>query len=157
MLFRSFFFSIFCFFLIISCANQGKKDELLQQAGKIHLEAIKMDEKIRPDLTKVFSVKKRLEQKQTELTLEEKNLLEQIKQLKSSYDFWNENHVEVPGFEHEGHHHDHAHHDHDHDHGPSLEVSSEDMLSIQKEFKDSLSSIAERLDNLHIPDSLIIQ
>ena len=158
MLSRSIFFGIF-FLFIASCSNSNnsKKDNtILQQAGQIHLEAVKIDEKIQPTLTKVTSVKQQLEQKTIELTLEEKGFLQEVIELERSYAFWEENHVEVPGFEHEGHdHHDHSHHDHNH--GPSLDVSAEDMLLIQQEFKDSLSSIAARLEKLNIPDSLTIQ
>ena len=56
---------------------------------------------------------------------------------------WEENLVEVPGFEHE---HDHGgahHHHHHHNSGP--EVTPEHMLNIQKEFLDSIRAIQEDL------------
>ncbi|MEM9848605.1 MAG: hypothetical protein AAF847_11990 [Bacteroidota bacterium] len=154
---RIILFSILCCSLV-ACANQqqNKEEELLQQAGQIHLEAIKIDETVKPKFAKMTRAKEQLAQKQAELTPEENQLLQKMVALEQSYTFWNENHVEVPGFEHEGHdHHDHSHHDHDH--GPSLDVSAEDMLVIQQEFKDSLVSIAERLESLAIPDSLLVQ
>lgn len=152
---RSIFFGL-CGVLLFACGHQHEHDEVLEQAGKIHLEAVKMDETIKPRLEKLSDVKKRLEQKQGELSVQESQMMQQIATLERSYAFWDENHVEVPGFEHAGHEHDHDH-DHDHDHGPGLEVSSEDMLLIQQEFKDTLSSIAARLEKLAIPDSLMVQ
>ena len=73
-------------------------------------------------------------------------VIQKVDQLKESYGYWTENHVEVPGFDHaHDHGHDHSHnHDHHH-HGPGLEVSAADMLLIQKEFKDSIISIQKRI------------
>ena len=148
---KNILFGVFCFFFI-TCGHQHKHDPVLEEAGKIYMEAVKMDEEIKPALEKIAGVKQQLQQIQADLNPKEHQLLQQITGLEESYAFWDKNHIEVPGFDHTGHHHNCSH-----DHSAGLEVSSEDMLLIQREFKDSLSSIVERLKQLSISDSLIIQ
>lgn len=153
MILRGIFFSMLCL-LFITCANNDNSDALLEQAGQVHLEAVEVDKKIQSMLPKFVDIKQQIEQKQTDRTPEENQILKQITALESRYAFWKENYVEVPGLEHD-HDHDHDHSHHDHGHGSQVEVSPEDMLLIQQEFKDSLSSIALGLEQLEIPEYLV--
>lgn len=134
------------FFVLIGCAGQDENEMLLKQANEIHLEAIKLNKTIQPNLEKVIQLKTQIKEKGEERNKEEEVFIKRVEQLERSYNYWKENHVEVPGFEH--HDHDHHDHDHSHDHGATLEVSAEDMLLIQQEFKDSIIMISKRLEAL---------
>ena len=123
---QSFFFTLLLGLLFCACSEPAK-DPLLIEAHHIHLKAMDIEKAISEDLksidsdtSSIVSIKKRLSN-------------------------WRENLVEVPGFEEEhDHSHDHAGHDH-HDHGPTLDVSPADMLTIQKEFFDTIQVIQKDL------------
>ncbi|MEL6719121.1 MAG: hypothetical protein AAFO82_03210 [Bacteroidota bacterium] len=137
---------------LIGCASQDESKLLLEKANEIHLEAIKINKVVQPKLEQLIQSKNQLEQQEEELIEAEESFMKKVAQLEKSYAFWEENHVEVPGFEH--HDHDHHDHDHDHNHGATLEVSAEDMLLIQQEFKDSISVILERIEATTVPSTI---
>jgi ABC-type Zn2+ transport system substrate-binding protein/surface adhesin len=78
-----------------------------------------------------------------------------LQKLKQSYDEWKNNMVVIPGLEHDHDHgdHDHAghdHHDHDHGHDHSKEdvasqLSPDDQLKVQKEWKAAIIAIQDSL------------
>jgi ABC-type Zn2+ transport system substrate-binding protein/surface adhesin len=76
-----------------------------------------------------------------------------VSSIRERLERWEDDLVEVPGFEHEhehSHDHDHDHgHDHDHDHSHStLDLLPADMLAVQKEFLDSIRVIKSDLARL---------
>ncbi len=90
--------------------------------------------------------------KSMEIANDSKELLDQIpagheekNRLQARLKEWNDNIIEVPGFEHH-HHHGHSH-DHNHSHS-QLELTPDDMLIVQKEFLDSIQSIQRRILNI---------
>lgn len=104
------------------CNSGEDVDPLLKDAFAIHQEAMRIEQSVQRQLDsfhisadKEIFLRARLEQ-------------------------WEEQLVEVPGFEHE---HDH---DHDHDHGSSPKVTPEHMLAIQQESLDSIRTIQRDLD-----------
>ena len=116
-------------FLLISnssCSNKAKKDPLLQEAFKIHTEYLKIAEESQKALNKMPRNNSDRQKLQTQLSA------------------WGENIIEVPGFPHthskifEHHHH----------HGDQIELSSEDMLSVQKELMDSVKVINQRIQGI---------
>lgn len=134
-----------------SCQSSSSENDnaLLEEAGKIHLEAIQIEKTIKPKLDELVQAKNRLSIQGRALNADEQAFINKVEQLQSSYNYWEENHVEVPGTEHDhGHDHSHEGHDHSHDHGPKLEVSAADMLLIQKEFRDSILSIKQRIEEI---------
>ncbi|MEM8523307.1 MAG: hypothetical protein AAGG68_01630 [Bacteroidota bacterium] len=137
--------------MLMSCADASQDEDqaVLKQANDIHLEAIKINKTAQPKLEEAIALKNQIEGQEGEKSMEEEKFIKEVAQLEKSYAYWEENHVEVPGFDH--HDHDHHDHDHDHDHGPGLEVSAEDMLVIQKEFKDSIIMIQKRLEAITLP------
>lgn len=136
---------------LVACTEEEQPNELLQEAHQIHVEAVKIEQSIQPALAKMETVKQQLKPKQAEWTAEEQLLWQQITDIERSYAFWKDNHIEVPGFEHEDHHdhdHDHDHSHHHHDHAAHEDMAPEDMLLIQQEFKDTLSTVVARLEQL---------
>lgn len=114
---------------ICACSNSNEANPILEEAHKIHLEAMVVEQEVNKQLGAVDQ--------------DSFNLAPFKKRLQS----WDENLVEVPGFE-DDHHHDHDGHDHhDHDHGKTLDVLPEDMLNIQQEFLDTIKAIQSDLYN----------
>lgn len=141
--------------LILAACNSSNKNEgdekILKEAAKIHIEAIEIEKTIKPKLDELVQRKNQLSVQGKALTQEEQSFIAQVDQLQVSYDYWEKNHVEVEG---SGHNHDHDHHGHDHaghdhSHGNELKVLPSDMLIIQKEFRDSIISIKERVEKIN--------
>ena len=128
-------------FLSMVACQSSTPDQALQEAADLHNKAIQVEKKVKPQMDQLSQLKNALAVQQRTLTESEQSFVDYVTQIETLYRYWEENHVEVPGYGHEGHdHHDHAH-DHDHDHGPALELSSEDMLIVQREFRDSILQI----------------
>lgn len=131
----------------MSCGSDPDHD-ILHEASDIHNEAVKVESELRPALTSLTSLRTMLEARE-ERVAEDSSMVAKIKAIEKSYQWWQDNHVEVPGFGHDGHDHSgHDHSGHDHSHGPTLEVTASDMLLLQQEFRDSIFSIRDRVNAL---------
>ena len=121
-------FKLLCFLLIINmgCSGAPKPDPLLEEAFAIHKQSLQTAKEAR-EILKNLTVKDSIR-----LIME------------SRLEEWNDNIIEVPGFEHE-HDHDHGH-DHHHHHGHNnsqMELAPEVMLAVQKELLDSVKVIKD--------------
>ena len=122
--------------LFVGCSNSKQPDPLLEEANEYHLKAM--------------AVYKEVVEKIEKETIDSTALAQLQDRLKT----WDNNLIEVPGFEHthdHGHDHDHDDHDHDHeghdhDHGAPVKVTPEHMRNIQKEFLDSIQVIQKDLE-----------
>lgn len=145
-----------------ACAEK-KADEDLQKAFQLHEEAMEMRQKAQEQLDQLKANKDSLFLATHAETLES---------FESSLEEWDEQVVEVPGFEHAhdhaGHDHsdhdhsehdhgDHAEHDHsDHDHsshdhhnhGSEPELTPKQHLEVQQYLLDEINAIAERISAL---------
>lgn len=109
-----------------SCNSGEDADPLLKDAFAIHQEAMRIEQTVQRQLDS-FQI----------------SADEELK-LRARLEQWEEQLVEVPGFEHEHHHgHDHVH---DHDHGTPVKLTPEHMFAIQQESLDSIRSIQRYLD-----------
>lgn len=142
-------------FLSANCGSTSEEDQkLLKEAAAIHLEAVELEQQVKPKLDELIQQKNSINIQGRSLTAQELAFAQKVESIENSYAYWEENHVEVPGHGHDGHEgHDHGHegHNHDHGHDAKLEVSAADMLLIQKEFKDSILSIQQRIEQLKVP------
>jgi len=136
-------FSLLLFLLVAACHSQGGDEHLLKKAAAVHQEAVRIEEQLEPQVAELVQYRNALQIQGRTLSAAEQDLIARIDLVESSLLFWEEHHVEVPGFEHEGHQHDHSH-----DHGPSLKLSPEDMLLVQQEFRDSLQALEQRIVQL---------
>ena len=66
--------------------------------------------------------------------------------LKQAFIDWEATVVEIPGYELDEHE-DHGH-DHDHDHSPSVELTPEMMLEVQKELNRGIIQLNDRAKQL---------
>jgi hypothetical protein len=131
-------------FVLVACGDSAsEKDQaLLDEAGKIHLEASEIQEAVEPELTVLDSLKTQLTSRRATLkdTAAVSAALAQISGVMAAMEAWEENAVEVPGVEHN---HEHAegegHHHHEHKKAP--DVTAAQMLDIQKEIKKNIDQI----------------
>jgi SMC interacting uncharacterized protein involved in chromosome segregation len=129
---------------LTACGGSASKEDqaLLDEAGKIHLEASAIQEEVEPELTVLDSLRNQLTTRRAALkdTVAATAALAQINSVMASMEEWEENAVEVPGVEHK---HDHAegegHHHHEHKKAP--DVTATQMLDIQKEIKKNIERI----------------
>jgi len=139
-------------FLVAACNSENQDEAKMQQAAEIHAESVALEQEIKLQLETLVQAKNSINVQGRALTEEEQSFVKKVEQLEQSYDFWEANHIGVPGYESE---HDHEHdHDHDHDHGASIELSPQDMLLIQQEFKDTLLVLQQRLQAVAIPEAI---
>lgn len=135
---------------IISCGTSNstvKEDPLLKEAFGYHKEAIEVQKSFKANLKELENRKNGIQVQGRALTDGEIKFTEDVHKLLRDYELWNENHVEVPGYEHD---HDHSGHDHDHDHshGNDVQLTPKDMLETQKAFLNNIKEIKKRGEEL---------
>jgi hypothetical protein len=116
---------------MIQCSAPKKKDALLEEAAKIHNEAVELA--------------KQLEDELSQLARDTTYMRDSLESWRVAIEKWENNLVEVPGNES----HDHKSHDH-HYHGKQQsELTSDQILSIQNELKAQIDSIKSRINAKH--------
>lgn len=142
-------FTLICLVgLLLGCGASGEQKTVqLQRAADLHLKAIAADQALQPELNALVQQKNQINIQGRSLSPEELAFVAAVDQLEQRYAYWEEHHIEVPGFEHAGHE-GHAHHDHDHAHGPALELTPADQLIVQQEFLDSILVIQKDIQAL---------
>lgn len=135
--------AIVIIFLSLTACNSAKKENpALKEAAETHEQAIQIEKQVAPQLEELIQIKNSINIQGRALTQEEQTLVQEIENIEASYTYWEENHVEVPGYEY-----DHDHEGHEHEHGKAkLELTPEDMIQVQREFRDSIVSIQQRVD-----------
>jgi hypothetical protein len=133
-------------FLLVSCGD--KKDPKMEEAGKIHLEAIEIEETLHEQVEGIDSLKIVLNDKKKTVTdaaavASIDSTVAALDAVAKSFEEWEENLVEVPGLAHEHHHHEGE--EHHHDHKPAPDVSGDQMIEIQKEIKANIQKIKSDL------------
>ncbi len=106
--------------VFFSCLGGHKHDPVLTEAFEVHKQSLAMAKEVRSRLDNIS------------------NTDSSRIHLESRLAQWNENIIEVPGFEH---HHEHGHDHHHHHNHSSLELMPTDMLNVQNEFLDSIKVI----------------
>lgn len=143
-LFLGVVFSLF----IYACGGSSEEHKILHEAADIHVEALQIKKEMEPDLQSLESTVNSIQVQGRELSSEEIKFIKEYEVLQSRLKYWNDNHIEVPGFEHEGHDHSGHDHNHDHSHAPKFQFPASDLLIIQKEFRDSINAIKGKMEVL---------
>ncbi|UHG89881.1 hypothetical protein [Spirosoma oryzicola] len=122
-----------------ACSDKSAADKpLLDEAAKYHNEAIEVQEQVEPLVDQVDSVRTLLVKKATP---EAKSTAQSLDSLKTAFEAWEENLVEVPGMKHEHHEHSsgkHHHHNHNND---AKDMSADQMRDLQREFLTNIKAI----------------
>jgi hypothetical protein len=122
--------------LAVACSGIPKEEErLLKEAATIHNSAF----------DKAGELEEMLENLKSDTTV----IADSVEILLKAIEAWESQMVEVPGNEH---HHDHAEegeeHHHHHEHGKTLDVTAQEMLTVQQEMKRQIEAIQVRIENL---------
>jgi len=133
---------VFIAALLCSCQSPQPADAEAD-AAKIHLEIIAIEAALAGKVDSLIQLRNQLAIQGRALTPEEIAFNNQVTGIEASMSYWRDNLPEPAGLEH-----DHSGHDHHHHHGPTLDVTPEQMLAIQKEFRDSILSIQQRVTGL---------
>lgn len=145
---------IFVFTLLIAsvlllCACGGSAEhKTLHEAADIHMEAFKIKKELDPKIEQLVQISNGILVQGRELTPKEIKFTKDVELLSVQFQYWDKNHLEVPGFEHEGHDHSGHDHEHNHDHSTPFNLPADDILIIQKEFRDSIIRMQQKTDYL---------
>ena len=130
--------------LITSCGEK-KIDENLQKAFELHKEAVKVRQTAQDQI-------EQLESNTDSLFVATYG--NEISALSSSLKEWDEQLIEVPGFdkEHDHAHHDHSGHDHDHDHDhhhhDQPDLTPEQHLEVQQQLLQEINELAGKISSI---------
>jgi hypothetical protein len=141
-------FSFFILTVLLFSCGQDSEDKILHQAHDVHLEAFKIKQSVKPQIEQLLQRSNSIQVQGRSLTEEEIKFTDEVNNLSQKFSYWEENHLEVPGFGHEGHDHSGHDHDHSHDHSPAFNLPASDVLLLQKEFKDSIVAVQQQVQLL---------
>ena len=129
--------------LITSCGEK-KIDENLQKAFELHKEAVEVRQMAQDQI-------EQLESNSDSLFVDTYG--KDISALGKSLKEWDEQLIEVPGFdeEHDHAHHDHSGHDHGHDHNhhhDQPELTPQQHLEVQQQLLQEIKQLAGKISSI---------
>ncbi|GAB4044300.1 hypothetical protein [Spirosoma litoris] len=124
-----------------ACSSSDKKNPLLDEAEGYHQQATEIQELIEPKIERIDSLKAVIiAQKLPNASARAATL----DSLKTAFEEWEENLVEVPGMPHEHHYHDKGEHHHHHD-ATLKDLPADQMRDLQRETLNNIRQIDTRL------------
>jgi hypothetical protein len=120
--------------LLVSCKNDKKQNEFLRQAFQIHQEAVAIRNQTDAQLTKFIA---------NEDSLLVNTYKMELESIGKALNTWDDQLVEVPGFEEE---HDHA--AHDHHHHEESDLTPEQHLQVQQHLLKEIRAIEKRIGEI---------
>ncbi|WP_299537191.1 hypothetical protein [Ulvibacterium sp.] len=126
--------------LSTACGDKKQANEDLQQAFELHKEAVKIRQMMQDQMTQ-------LKANMDSLFVETHS--KDLNSISSALEAWDEQLVEVPGFEEEHDHSGHDHdHDHDHHHDNHPELTPKQHLEVQQHLLEEIKEIAVKIDDI---------
>ena len=125
---------------LFSCSSSDKK--ILQEATNIHNQSLEVEKEVSEKFEELQQVSNSINIQGRALTEDEIRFTREVELLGLSLNYWQENHLEVPK---EGYQNDNK--------DAPVKFTANDILTIQKEFNDSIKAIRARLEDLTIPSS----
>ena len=124
-----------------ACGDKKQTDADLQQAFEFHKEAIKIRQMTQDQMVQLQANKD---------SLFVAAFANDLQSISRSLETWDEQLVEVPGFEEEHDHsgHDHSDHDHHHHHDEQQELTPKQHLEVQQHLLEEIQAIAEKINNI---------
>lgn len=125
---------------VIACSSPDTKDPLLQEAARYHNEATRIQAVVEPQIEQINSLKTVLI---TQKSLSAAARLTTLDSLKTAFETWEENLVEVPGMPHD---HSHGGHKHRHNDATLNDLPADQMRDLQRETLNNIRQIQARLN-----------
>jgi len=128
--------------LLVACSASDKKDPLLVEAANYHQQATEIQALVEPQIEQIDSLKTAMMATKTPAS---EAKIATLDSLKTAFESWEENLVEVPGMPH-NHSHDHGNHEHHHHADATLkDLPADQMRDLQRETFNSIRQIDARL------------
>jgi chromosome segregation ATPase len=129
---------------LTACSSSDKKDPILEEAAQYHNQATEVQEVIEPRIEQIDSLKTVLAAQKTP---DSAARIATLDSLKTAFEEWEKNLVEVPGMPHD-HKHDHGKGEHKHNHADATlkDLPAEQMLDLQRETLNNIKQIQTRLE-----------
>ncbi|MEL6974352.1 MAG: hypothetical protein AAGL29_03050 [Bacteroidota bacterium] len=131
---------------LLSACGEKKKDENLIQAFKLHEEAVQIRQTTKDQIAKLEAITD---------SVFVATYSNELNSISSALQEWDEQLIEVPGFEeeHDHSHHDHSGHDHDHDHEHNHSDSGQELtpkqhLEVQQHLLEEIKDLAEKINTI---------
>ncbi|QHW01620.1 hypothetical protein GJR95_39475 [Spirosoma endbachense] len=126
---------------LAACSGKTDADQsILNEAATFHNEAINVQEQVEPLIDEIDSVRTVLIKK---MTPEAKITAQSLDSLKTAFEQWEENLVEVPGMKHE-HHHEHDKGHHHHHNSDTKDLPADQMRDLQQAFLTNIKQIQQQ-------------
>ncbi|WP_425237089.1 hypothetical protein [Ulvibacterium sp.] len=119
-----------------ACGDKKQMNEDLQRAFELHKEAMEIRHMTQDQIAQL---------KANTDSLFVKTYTKDLQSISHSLDAWDEQLVEVPGFEEE---HDHSGHNHEHHHDEHPELTPKQHLEVQQHLLEEIKAIAIKIDNI---------
>lgn len=155
--------------VLTACQEDPKDNPTLQEAFKVHNEAVAIHDEIMPKMKDLNDLKKEVQQAMNQIQIRAEEMdtesfsalqgaMVQLDAADKGMRDWMANLSEVPGFAHEHNHGDHDHgehegedheghdHDHDHSHGSDPKLTPEQILEVQKAHKTDILKLKEEME-----------
>ncbi len=134
---------------LTACSSSDKKDPLLEEAAQYHNQATEVQETIEPKIEQIDSLKTVFAAQKTPVNAAR---IATLDSLKTAFEEWEKNLVEVPGMPHD-HKHDHGKHEHKHNHADATlkDLPAEQMRDLQRETLNNIKQIQTRLEVVSKP------
>jgi hypothetical protein len=133
---------------LTACSSSEKKDPLLEEAAQYHNQATEVQAAIEPRIEQIDSLKTVLAAQKTP---DSAARIATLDSLKTAFEEWEKNLVEVPGMPHDHKHRtggpDHSKHDHKHNHADATlkDLPANQMRDLQREMLNNIKQIQTRL------------
>lgn len=137
---------------LTACSSADQKDPLLLEAANYHQQATEIQAVLEPKIEQIDSLKTVLAGQKTP---EAVAVAATLDSLKSAFEAWEENLVEVPGMPHDHNHHtgmpdhggpDHGKHEHKHADATLKDLPADQMRDLQRETLHNIRQIQTRLN-----------
>lgn len=140
-----------CVFLLLSCflgcSSADKKDPLLEEAARYHQQATDIQAVVEPKIDRIDSLKAVYSTQKTPIA---QAAVVTLDSLKTAFEEWEENLVEVPGMPH-NHTHEHGKGGHEHHHHADAtlkDLPADQMRDLQRETLNNIRQIQARLQTI---------
>ena len=135
--------------ILASCSTGQQQaevqDPLLIEAFKYHNEAMEVEKSLQSIIGELKAKKATIQSAGKELGEEDMKFIDTTNRIEKSYGRWQENRVEVPGFEHE---HDHSAEGHHHNHGNDVQLTPQQMMEVQKESMKNIGDMLKKAEGI---------
>lgn len=130
--------------ILVSCSTgqqQSKvSDPLLIEAFEYHSDAIEVEKDLQKAIDGLKAKKTSIQSSGAELSEEDMTFIDVANRAEKSYERWQENRIEVPGFG--------QHANCSHDHSNDVQLTPQQMVEVQKESLENIEDMLKKTEGI---------